>query len=335
MSALAASSVLLALGLVSPVSSASAQPVGKSANLVCDARGNCESQQQQDGSDGESNQSRPIGNPKDPEGDFKPGPTECKNEHGTKIPCKHDSKGVWSGGDNCYWRLQSPQDPPPAGKVAGEGAWYVCTPADTDCTHLDPVDDQVEYMLCQQRRDFFSPRPEWRNSPPPGVNQLTPDQAAKRFIDTFQLEGVDFTSTVSAKDSGAVNLPVWLWVPEANQKERNWGPYKRSKTLGGVSITAEAKVVNVVYTMGDGGRVTCNGPGVAWEKGSGKTSSPSCGYRYQKMSPGEGSGPYEIGARATWKVSWSGGGQSGVVTTYTESTGPGYVGELHVLNSRD
>lgn len=326
--------VLVAIALVVSPMGAVAVHAG-SAKLVCDSDGRCTSEQETDGSDGEKSQPDTIGTKKDPEGDFKPGPKACKNDHGTKIPCKDDFKGTWSGGDNCYWKLQSPQNPPPAGKNAGDGAWYVCSPADKDCTHLDPVDDRVAFQLCEDRAWFYVPRAEWRNSPPPGVNQLTPDQAAKRFIDTFRLEGVDFTSTVAVKDSGAVNLPVWLWVPEANQKELNWGPYKRSKSLGGVNITAVAKVVSVVYTMGDGGRVTCNGPGAAWEKGSGKTSSPSCGYRYQKMSPGDGSKPYEIGARATWEVSWTGGGQSGAVTTYTESTDPGYVGELHVLNSRD
>jgi len=164
---------------------------------------------------------------------------------------------------------------------------------------------------------------------------MTPQQAAKRFIDTFRLEGVDFTSTIAQKDSGAVNLPVWLWVPEENQGPLNWGPYKRSKSLGGVAITAEARVTNVQYSMGDGGSVSCAGPGQPWVKGSGKTDSPSCGYRYSKMSPGDGSRPYEIGARATWKVTWTGGGESGTVTTFTESTGRGFVGELHVLNSRD
>lgn len=325
---------LLAFALVPFTANASMLPAIKlPKQLICDDLGRCSTKETQNGNNGDGTKTRPIGNTEKPKRKNK-GPTKCENTHGTEIPCSDKERGVWNSGDECYWKLSDRQKAPPPGKDPSKGAWYECSPAPKDCSHIDK-DDWVALNICEQSASFYSPRMEWRDSPPPGVDQLTPRQAAKRFIDTFQLEGVDFTSTIAQKDSGAVNLPVWLWVPDENQKPLNWGPYKRSKTLGGVAITADAKVTNVKYSMGDGGSVSCNGAGQPWIEGSGRTDSPSCGYRYSKMSPGDGSRPYEITARATWKVTWTGGGESGTVTTFTESTGNGYVGELHVLNSRD
>jgi len=54
---------------------------------------------------------------------------------------------------------------------------------------------------------------------------------------------------------------------------------------GAVSVTAVAKPVAVVWEMGDGGTVTCTGPGTPFPVGADpKSASPDCGYTYRHRS---------------------------------------------------
>lgn len=322
---------LLAAGLLLQLAAAQVSvSSGKTVNERCDNRGNCQTIITESGGSGGGGSS--SGGDGKPVSGTKPGATSCSLE-GKKIPCKTDV-GHWQPGAQCYIELDDPQEAAPAGQAKTDGAWYTCWGAsistDLGCLTGSPVaqlEDGLE--LCGNR----TAAGEWRDSPPPGVNQLTPAQAAQRLVDSFQLQGPDFTTSIAKPESGAVGLPVWLWVPEKNQKALNWGPYKRTATLGGVTITAVAQVSSVAYDMGDGSeKVTCLGAGHRYWPQINLDESPDCGYRYQDMSPGEGASPYQITGEALWLVEWSGAGDSGQISTYTESTRDGYVGEIQVVN---
>lgn len=233
------------------------------------------------------------------------------------IPCTHNGAS-WSGG--CYWSLADPQDPPPSGKDAGKGAWYKCTPCPDG---VDMGYGNTRPIVC----GFATTT--WRDTPPPGIVRLTPAQAAAALIATFQLKGVEIGKTPSDGNKGAVGLPVWLWVKNTKDPLA-WGPYSRTATLGGVTVTATATVRNVVWTMGDGGSTTCANPGTPYTKGT-AGPSPTCGYRYTKMSPGEGASPYTITATTNWDVSWQAEGQGDVITTQTSSTAQARIGELQTV----
>ncbi|WP_243400220.1 hypothetical protein [Arthrobacter glacialis] len=160
---------------------------------------------------------------------------------------------------------------------------------------------------------------------------LTPAQAAAALVKTFNLEGVAIGSTTKASGKGAVGLPVWLWVE--NQTPLSFGPYVQSATLGGVTVTATAKVANIAYSMGDGQTVVCANAGTPYVKGYGNTDSPTCGHRYSQMSPGDGAQPYGVTAMSNWEVVWtSTGGGGGVIGTTTQSQTQIRVGELQTVN---
>ena len=286
---------------------------------------------------------------RDPVSGLRPGPRSCELD-GQKVPCKTEY-GAWNSSGECYVDLSEDQSSPPTGKSNMDGAWYSCstvTWSSTICRNQIPdvegrvveseddedngdVDNDAEqkYQLCMNQ-SFVTP--DWREEPPAGVDRLTPGQAAQRLIRTFVLKGPDFTTTVAERGHGAVGLPVWIWVPEGNQKSDNWGPYTKTATLGGVTVTATAKVSSVKYSMGDGGSVTCRGPGVAYFVSRSQVDSPSCGYKYSRMSPDEGRDAYTVNADATWSVHWSGGGQSGDQQTGASSSDQAYVGEIQVMN---
>lgn len=324
-------SVCLGLFLtVAIVGFGSAASADSSGGFDCDDFGNCSAIVDEGGAGGGGSSS---GGDQDPVAGTKPGAKSCSID-GEEIPCK-EGDAHWQPGAQCYMKLAEEQDSPPSGQAKTDGAWYTCQ-------HVSVSEEGVG---CVAAQSFLGDLPddrqlcgssilssEWSESPPPGVAQLTPAQAAQRLVESFQLKGPDFTTSISKPESGAVGLPVWLWVPKENQKALNWGPYKKSATLGGVTISAEARVSSVAYDMGDGTKETCLGAGHRYWPQTNLEESPNCGHRYEKMSPGEGKSPYQIEGRATWQVKWSGGGDSGQITTYTDSTRDGYVGEIQVVN---
>lgn len=265
--------------------------------------------------------------PADPVTGFTPGPTDCyrqgedKTEE-NKIPCSDPALGAYQPDRGCYMRLADPQPAPPAGKTAEDGAWYEC--AAPPCRAASAAEPCIRTVSA----------PRWSATPPPGLNVLTPGQAAAALIKTFQLKGVEIGSTTEESGKGAVGLPVWLWVK--NQGDTlAWGPYLKTATLGGVTVTATARVVNVAYSMGDGQTVVCSNPGTVYLEGNGNTDSPTCGYRYATMSPSNGAQPYTIMATSNWEVAWTAtGGASGAISTTTQGQTQVRIGELQAVNVR-
>ncbi|MCA0328478.1 MAG: hypothetical protein LCI03_01080 [Actinobacteria bacterium] len=85
--------------------------------------------------------------------------------------------------------------------------------------------------------------------------------------------------------------------------------------------------------MGDGHSVTCTSPGTPYTTSRGATASPTCGYVYESSSASQPDHAYTVVATTTWEVTWTGGGQSGVITTTRVSTTTVRIAELQVLVS--
>jgi hypothetical protein len=88
---------------------------------------------------------------------------------------------------------------------------------------------------------------------------------------------------------------TWLWIDESA-----WRDQSATAAVAGLSATATAHPTMVIWDLGDGTTVTCNGPGTPYD-----TSRPpeeqhtDCSHVYQD------SGDYEITATIVWEVSWS------------------------------
>ncbi|MFD7712127.1 hypothetical protein [Streptomyces sp. NPDC059786] len=79
-------------------------------------------------------------------------------------------------------------------------------------------------------------------------------------------------------------------------------------------MTATARPQKAVWSMGEGGRVVCRGPGTPYSDSySPKESSPDCGYVYRRASLTAPGRAYTVSVQVTWDVEWRGAGQSGVV----------------------
>ncbi|CUU61058.1 hypothetical protein Ga0074812_15418 [Parafrankia irregularis] len=104
-----------------------------------------------------------------------------------------------------------------------------------------------------------------------------------------------------------VGLPTWLWLDAAG-----WNQVAATAAAGGVSVTAVAKPVQVTWSLGDGGTVTCTGPGTPFPDGANpKNASPDCGYTYRRRSLDTPGGTFAVTATVRWDVTWAGAGQAG------------------------
>ena len=266
---------------------------------------------------------------------FTPGSTTCALD-GKTVPCSN-KYGAFSNSTACsgYVRLAEAQPSPPSGQLGGSGAWYECTFA---CAALqDPISACPADVGAV---DF------WSNTPPAGVEQYTPAQAAATLARSFRLTPITIGMAPARKTHHDdppgtqpyrrtwVGVPVWLWV--ANPKPLTYGPYTQTATLGGVTVTARATVTQVDWTSGDGNHATC-AAGTPFDSSTwadqAAADSPTCGFRFQRTSAEQPDGVWNVTATSHWTVSWVGGGQTGTIQlTNLTATTPVQVGELQSVN---
>lgn len=140
----------------------------------------------------------------------------------------------------------------------------------------------------------------------------------------MQLRAIDVGIVPEARPGsvGLVGMPNWMWVE--NPAQNTWGPITRTASAAGYTVTATAKVAQVVWDMGDGQVVTC-GEGTPYEDSFGKKSSPTCGHTYIRQ------GEYTVTATSQWVITWSGIGQTGTIPMNLTRTADLTIGEAQVL----
>ncbi|MET8411750.1 ATP/GTP-binding protein [Streptomyces sp. NPDC005195] len=157
--------------------------------------------------------------------------------------------------------------------------------------------------------------------------QVNPQELAQRAADSMTLLGPDIASPRAA-GRYTVGVPVWMWV---NRSATTYGPNTASAAAGGVTVTATAKVSKIVWQMGDGTSVTCNGPGTPYRASVGMAQSPTCGHLYSTTSAGAVHGRFPVSAMSTWTIGWQGGGAAGRLTEVRQTNVQVAVGEVQVV----
>lgn len=236
------------------------------------------------------------------------GISACRYQ-GVEIPCTAAaSGGWWYPAFGCYVVGMSPPPPvsDPVWQGHTDGGVYSCVSG--------PAGESWPGGL------FWLPAQ-------PGGPGAPPDPAvvARRAVDSMQLRRIAIGMVPESGPDrvGIVGLPAWMWV--ADRSDQTFGPITRSASSGGVSVSATARVVRVVWEMGDGSSVTCTTPGTPFRAGDGGRRSPDCGYVYQRQ------GTYTVRATTYWQVAWSGAGQSGTIPLDMTSTTTVVIGELQAV----
>lgn len=122
---------------------------------------------------------------------------------------------------------------------------------------------------------------------------------------------------------GLVGMPTWMWV--ADPGPSTTGPITRTVAKAGYTVTATGTVRRIVWKMGDGHSVVCEGEGTPYADAYGKQSSPTCGHTYTKQ------GKYAVTATSYWEVAWGGIGQNGVIPINFTQQAQINVGEAQVI----
>ena len=166
-------------------------------------------------------------------------------------------------------------------------------------------------------------------TPAPPPIQLTPQQVAEIAVAQLTVPtvkpGIGPPPEINQWNMAVVGYPLWLYADGAT----HLGPV--AQTVGAQSVSLDAQLSSMTYQMGDGHSVTCAGAGTVWRRGATApgTPSPTCGYHYEKASLPKGD--YTVTAIATWSVTWTINGQTGVIPVYTNSSRKLPVGELQAL----
>lgn len=168
-------------------------------------------------------------------------------------------------------------------------------------------------VLCSpDGKDPLSHGPVWVPAGGGAQPALSPEQVAQIARNRLRLPEV--TIAASPAEDQLVNLPTWLWL------SGGWEEVSANASVPGVSVTAVARPRSVTWSMGDGGSVTCGGPGTPFVSGRDpRRDSPDCGYTYRTSSAGKRADAYTVTVTVTWTVTWSGAGQGGTFPNMTTS----------------
>lgn len=152
-----------------------------------------------------------------------------------------------------------------------------------------------------------------------------PEVLAEQALREADLPLPGIATSPPADQLQVVNLPTWLAIDRSV-----WNPVSVSASAGTVTVTTVAKPEQVIWSVGTGDEVTCDGPGNRYDptRPAGE-QRPDCSYTYRRP------GTFPLTATVVWHVTWSavgspGGGDLGFARRSV--TVPVHVAEIQSLN---
>jgi hypothetical protein len=231
------------------------------------------------------------------------------SHHHEKIDCDHASFGWWDAEVGCYYRLAYPQ---PADGPAGQ-QYYAGTCWDAELDQINAI------------------RFDWFATPPYGFGGVVNiDYLIVQAINAMKLSPAQINTSPPPDGKQVVGVPTWLWTPN-DDNIHAYGEYQASATAGTLTVTAVAHPADLRWDTGDGGSVSCHGPGEPWTGDVSKVAAASdCSHTY--TTPGS----YQITVNSHWDVDWVlvGSGINGVVPVDRTATlpAPVQVVEVQAIN---
>jgi hypothetical protein len=172
-------------------------------------------------------------------------------------------------------------------------------------------------------------RPPGAPGGPPAVD---PEELATDALQRTPLPEPQISMSPSPDIPQLVNLTTYLWLPA-----EQWQPATASASAGGVTSTVTATPMRVIWGMGQGESVTCDGPGVPYQPGLPDDRQPSkCHFTYRRSSAGQPGQAYTVTATVEWETNWTvsgapGGGSLGTVSQSSSTSIQ--VAEIQTINT--
>lgn len=216
------------------------------------------------------------------------------------------------GDDSCEWRVVVEDD-------------FAFAIYDEEFTRQHSATGRWLEYWCEGRLvavDGFSLVPEG------GV--ADPYQLAVNALASVGIESPSVRTSPSENGRLYVQVPTWLWVEPSW-----WQTYEATANAGRVWSTVRATPVATTWNLGDGGSVSCRGPGTAWRPGMSEDAT-DCTHTYRTSSASRPSGTFDMEATVTLEVSWTsnatGGGTLPSITR--TSVVEVEVGEIQAIGTR-
>ena len=157
--------------------------------------------------------------------------------------------------------------------------------------------------------------PFWVSGAVPAAGAVQVDPVVVAEQAARQLGLASPTIEMAPPDGSAqlVGLASWLWIDPGQ-----WRALSASASAGPVTTTATASPTKVVFDMGDGASVTCDGPGTPYSPAD-PGATTDCSYTWPEP------GSFTVTATIFWSVTWSAVGAAGGGTLGVQAGPPATV----------
>ena len=135
--------------------------------------------------------------------------------------------------------------------------------------------------------------------PAAGVVQVNPVVVAQQAVKQLPLASPTIEMAPPSGSPQLVGVATWMWVDPGA-----WQTLTASASAGTVTTTATATPSKVVWDMGDGDTVTCDGPGTPYSAAA-PNATTNCSYTWGQA------GTYQVTATLYWSVTWTATGAPG------------------------
>ena len=141
----------------------------------------------------------------------------------------------------------------------------------------------------------------------PAAPAVDPRVLAMQAMNTLSLPAPGIRLNPVPPQDQLVNLATWMWLDEAT-----WGPRTSTAAVPGVTVSVTAQPQRVMWDMGNGDQVACDGPGTPYDTTQAEEAQHSdCTYTYRRSSAGQPGERYTITATVEWSATWSVAGAPG------------------------
>jgi hypothetical protein len=205
-----------------------------------------------------------------------------------------------------YWTPPAGYQPPSSTDTTNPDQPYGCTyTADPSATATIGVGGtqpgEWVFPECSGPGDVDPMPPVWVTNAQPAAATVAvnPVVVAEQAVQQLGLGSPSIEMAPPPGSPQLVGVATWLWIDPGA-----WQDKTATATAGPVTVTATATPSKVVWDMGDGNSVTCDGPGTPYSA-SDPNATTDCSYTW----PAPGS--FTVTATVYWSVAWTATGAAG------------------------
>jgi hypothetical protein len=210
----------------------------------------------------------------------------------------------WVPPANTSWAKSTQSDPPPGKPTPNQpyGCTYQADPSAQQTLGAGgPTPGVWVIVTCSGPGPVDPMLPIWVTGATPVVAaaQVSPVAVAEQAVKQLGLASPTIEMAPPDGSPQLVGVATWLWINAGA-----WKTLTASATAGPVTTTATATPTKVVWDMGDGQSVTCDGPGTPYSA-SDPNGTTDCSYTWNQP------GSYMVSATVYWSVTWTATGAAG------------------------